>query len=84
MGIVFENSLNVSPENSVVIDYLKTEGISTMPVMHCHPFYEIYILLSGKRKYFFHNKIIELYPHDVLIVKPNEAHRAIPLDNVPV
>lgn len=83
MGIVFENSLHVSPENLIVIDYLKTEKPHTMPLMHYHPYYEIYILLSGKRKYLFNNKIVVLNPYDVLIVKPYEVHRAIPLENIP-
>ncbi len=84
MGIVrYENSPKVSPENAVVCDYYKVERAHTMPRMHYHSFYEIYILISGKRKYFFRNKIIELYPQDILIIKPNDAHRAIPIDDVP-
>ncbi len=83
MRIVYENTLKVSPENSVVVDYHKTSRAHTMTSMHYHSYYEIYILISGKRKYFFNNKIIELYPQDILIVKPNDAHRAIPIDNAP-
>lgn len=81
MGIEFENSLKVSAENPIVIDYLKTEKVRTMPLMHYHPYYEIYILLSGKRKYLFNNKIIILNPKDILIVKPYEVHRSIPLES---
>ncbi len=83
MGIRYENSLEVSPDNAVVLDYYNTERAHTMPTMHYHPYYEIYILISGKRKYFFRNKIIELYPHDILIIKPNDPHRAIPIEDIP-
>ena len=83
MGITFENSLKVSPEKEIVIDYLKMEKPHTMPLMHYHPYYEIYILLSGKRKYLFNNKIIVVNPQDILIVKPYEVHRPMPVENIP-
>ena len=80
MAFKFENSLRVGPERPVVIDYRKMQQGQIMPIMHYHPYYEIYILVEGRRKYFFQNRIIELYPRDVLIIKPNDPHRAIPID----
>ena len=80
MAFNFENSLNVSPDKPIVIDYSKFPQGKSMPRMHYHPYYEIYILVEGKRKYFFQNRIIEIYPQDTLIIKPNDPHRAIPID----
>ena len=80
MAFNFENSLNVSPDKPIVIDYSKLPQGKSMPRMHYHPYYEIYILVEGKRKYFFQNRIIVIYPQDTLIIKPNDPHRAIPID----
>lgn len=80
MGIVYENSQKVGPENYVVIDRVSQRQYPAMLQMHYHPYYEIYVLISGKRKYFFQNRIVELYPQDVLVIKPNDPHRCIPID----
>ena len=79
--MLYENSLKVSPENSIVVDYKKYLNSKSMPAMHYHPYYEINFLLSGKRKYIFNNQIIEMNPQDVLIVKPNDLHKVIKADN---
>ena len=81
MKLLYENSYRISPQNPCVINYEKCQSYAGMPVMHYHPYYEIYFLISGKRKYFFQNKIFNLIKGDVIIIKPNEAHKAIAYDN---
>ncbi len=80
MAILYENSLKIDHNNYVVIDRVLHYQFPSMSQMHYHPYYEIYVLLSGKRKYFFQNKILELNPQDVLIIKPNDPHKSIPID----
>lgn len=64
------------------VDYVFEKKPTSMSKMHYHPFYEMYFLVSGRRKYFLSNKIIILNPGDVLVVNPNEIHKAVSsLDN---
>ena len=79
MKTIYENFLNVTAQNPCVISYDKSNNYGGMPNMHYHPYYEIYFLISGQRKFFFHNKILKLAHGDVMIIKPNEVHRAIPI-----
>lgn len=79
--MLYENSLKVSSENSIVVDYKRYLNSESMSVMHYHPYYEMYFLLSGNRKYIFNNRIIEMKPQDVLIVKPNDFHKVIKTNN---
>lgn len=81
MKTVYENFLDIGPQNPCVISYDKTKHPGAMPNMHYHPYYEIYFLISGQRKFFFHNKILKLTHGNVMIIKPNEVHRAIPIDD---
>lgn len=81
MKLLYENSYRISPQNPCVIRYEKCQNYAGMPAMHYHPYYEIYLLASGKRQYFFQNKIFNLIQGDVIIIKPNEAHKAIAYDN---
>ena len=48
MAFNFENSLHVSPDKPIVIDYRKVPQGQSMPRMHYHPYYEIYILVEGR------------------------------------
>lgn len=79
MKTIYENLLEVTPENPCVINYEKSKNYGGMPQMHYHPYYEIYFLVSGQRKYFFHNRIFSLTQGNVIVIKPNEVHRAIPI-----
>lgn len=79
MKNIYENLLDVTPQNPCVVAYEKSSSYGGMPQMHYHPYYEIYFLVSGTRKFFYYNKILSLTSGNVIIIKPNEAHRAIPI-----
>lgn len=44
---------------------------------HEHPYYEIYYLISGKCKMFFHQDLYYLNPGDIMVFQPHEIHRCI-------
>lgn len=77
----FENSYRVSKEYPCVVDYTELDSFVSMSKMHYHPYYEIYFLASGQVKYYFYNKIFTLKPGNVIIIKPNEVHRTVAVDN---
>ncbi|MCQ2440744.1 MAG: AraC family transcriptional regulator [Clostridia bacterium] len=79
MKNIYENLLDVSPQNPCVVAYEKSFNYGAMPQMHYHPYYEVYFLVSGQRKYFYYNKIFSLVSGNVIIIKPNEAHKSIPI-----
>ncbi len=45
-----------------------------MAGMHCHNAYEIYMLEDGERSYMIEDKLVQLRPRDVLLIKPNVIH----------
>ena len=47
---------------------------SSMPHMHYHEVYEIYILIKGNRTYMFDNEIIEIAKNDVVLINPKIIH----------
>ncbi len=57
------------------VDYVKLSSSNTMPSPHCHDHYEFYFLSEGNRRYFLANKICNVLPYDVLIIKPGELHQ---------
>lgn len=49
----------------------------TMPEMHYHDFYEIYIQDQGTRDHIVSNTFYKLNPKDVMLLKPNILHQSI-------
>ncbi|MBQ6706674.1 MAG: AraC family transcriptional regulator [Clostridia bacterium] len=49
----------------------------TMSNMHYHDSYEIYYLLSGKRRYFINHKIFDLIPGDIILIPKNVIHNVL-------
>lgn len=79
MKIIYEAPYKINEQQPCAINYVDSYNYAGMSHMHYHPYYEVYFLVSGKRKYFFRNKIYTLEQGDIIIIKPNEPHRAIPL-----
>lgn len=77
----FENDYRVSKKYPCFVDYTEVDFFAGMPKLHYHPYYEFYFLISGQIKYYFLNKILTLKPGNVIIIKPNEAHRTVAIDN---
>lgn len=44
---------------------------------HFHNTYEIYYLLSGKRRYFIQNQYFELNPGDLILIPPRVVHKVL-------
>lgn len=57
------------------VDYIKLTKSYTMRTPHTHDYYEIYFLVDGNRRYFLANKICNVLPYDVFIIKPGEPHQ---------
>ena len=51
--------------------------------MHYHDHYELYYLISGKRKYFVDNQIYNLSKGDIILIPKNVLHKTIIADNQP-
>ena len=43
--------------------------------LHCHDNYEIYMFIEGDAKYVVEEKIYNLNPDDIIIIRKNEMHR---------
>lgn len=43
--------------------------------IHYHDHYELYYLLSGQREYLIDNKIINIYPKSIVLIKPGIVHQ---------
>lgn len=50
---------------------------SDMPRSHSHSYYELYYQISGMRRYFIGDRIYDLSPGDLVIIRPNELHRTV-------
>lgn len=48
-----------------------------MPRAHFHNTYEIYYLLSGKRRYFIKNQYFDLNPGDLILIPPRVIHKVL-------
>lgn len=53
----------------------KHEPYFEMSKAHFHPFYEIYYLISGKRRFFVSDTVYELDPGNILLIRKGELHR---------
>ena len=48
---------------------------SNMPRPHFHENYEIYYLISGRRRYFIENEIYDVYPGDMILIPEMQVHK---------
>ncbi|WP_180270692.1 helix-turn-helix transcriptional regulator [Sporanaerobium hydrogeniformans] len=60
---------------SFFMDRIKREPFFKMSTAHVHPYYEIYYLLSGKRKMFINHTLYTVDKGDILIIDKGELHR---------
>ncbi|MEI6602419.1 MAG: AraC family transcriptional regulator [Clostridia bacterium] len=47
------------------------------PRFHMHDFYEIYLFVDGKVKYYIEENSYELIPGDILMIPPGKMHRPV-------
>jgi AraC-like DNA-binding protein len=60
---------------------IKREQYFNMKQAHSHPFYEIYYLYSGKRKFFVNDTLYTLNKGDLLLINKNVLHRTTYISN---
>lgn len=58
-----------------IIERLKREQYFNMRHSHFHPYYEIYYLLSGRRKFFLNDTLYTMEKGDMILIKRGELHR---------
>lgn len=59
----------------LLIEKLAEDGITAMPESHFHDYYEIYYLVSGKRRYFINHTLYDIGCGDVILVNKGDIHR---------
>lgn len=58
-----------------IADRIKREQYFDMKHSHFHPYYEIYYLYSGKRRFFVNDTLYTLGRGDILLINKNVLHR---------
>lgn len=58
-----------------IADRIKREQYFNMKHSHFHPYYEIYYLYSGKRRFFVNDTLYTLGRGDILLINKNVLHR---------
>jgi len=53
------------------------------PYSHWHSFYEIYYLISGRRRYVIENRIYDLSAGDIILIPSMTSHRTLPVPGTP-
>ena len=54
---------------------------NNMSAMHFHSYYEIYFLVTGKRRYFVGHSIYDVSPGNLVLIPKMQLHRTISLGN---
>ncbi|WP_167357154.1 helix-turn-helix transcriptional regulator [Paenibacillus pectinilyticus] len=65
------------------IERLRREHPYTMLVNHFHDHYEIYYLLSGKRKYFIQDRVYAMQEGDLVFIDKHTLHKTLDADDRP-
>ena len=66
----------LSDNKNFAIQYLeRTLAEQSMSSGHCHSHFEIYVQVSGKRRYFLKNSAYEIEAGDVVIIAPGIVHK---------
>lgn len=64
-----------------ISERIKREQYFNMKHSHFHPYYEIYYLYSGKRKFFVNDTLYTLGRGDILLINKNVLHRTTYVSN---
>jgi len=63
------------PGSPVSLEYVKREGPFRMTIDHYHSFYEVYVLLSGTRRYFIRDRAYLVEQGDLVFVDRQSLHQ---------
>lgn len=71
-----DNILNPHiPFDYITIEKTKSQLATDMAQSQVHPFFELYFLLWGERRYFIGSNIYNVAPGNLVIIPPNEIHK---------
>lgn len=70
------SSMNDVMENQFSISQVKRNAYFDMKEAHMHPYYEIYYLVSGKRRIFVNHTIYVVNKGDVVAIEKGALHRS--------
>ncbi|WP_373229063.1 helix-turn-helix domain-containing protein [Cohnella sp.] len=59
------------------IEYVKRASPYNMQSNHFHPYYEVYLLLSGKRVYFIKDSTYSVEAGDLVFINKHEVHKTL-------
>lgn len=59
------------------VGYARRNGPYTMSTNHFHPYYEMYVLLSGERNYFIRDRTYRVKPGDLVLIGKHELHKTL-------
>ncbi len=57
-------------------EYMQRDGSYIMPMNHCHPYFELYYLESGRCRFFIGERMLDIRGGDVLLLPPGTLHFA--------
>lgn len=66
--------------DALTIEYAGRSDYFAMTTEHFHPYYEVYILLSGERHYFIRDQVYRVHQGDIVFIAKNELHRTLPAE----
>lgn len=69
----------LSGKKNFAVEYLE-HNLDTMLFGHCHSHFEIYVQMSGRRRYFLKNHVYEIETGDVVIIAPGLVHKTSNID----
>ena len=58
------------------VEILASTSSEGMTKSHIHDYYEIFYLLDGHRRYFINHTILDVLPHDIILVNKGDVHMA--------
>ncbi|PZD93228.1 AraC family transcriptional regulator [Paenibacillus sambharensis] len=68
--------LQFDPQGSLFsLEYIERTGPFRMATDHYHNFYEMYVLLSGERRYFIRDRSYHIQPGDIVLVDKQAVHQ---------
>lgn len=66
-------------KKNFAVEYLE-HNLDTMQFGHCHSHFEIYVQMSGRRRYFLKNHVYEIETGDVVLIAPGLMHKTSNID----
>lgn len=69
-------------EQTALFSYRKAK-LSSRSSLHSHKVYEMYFLLSGRRRYFIDHRTYDVEAGDIIMIPPNTAHQSLKIPHTP-